>query len=94
MSQRSVEKLLGKILTDEDFRKAFFPVRAASFEAAAAHGLELTAVEQSALYGLRRRRFDFIAESLDPRISRSGLSSSDSGGGAAPAVVSRKWDFS
>lgn len=71
MSQRSVEKLLGKILTDEDFRRSFFPVRSASFEIAAAHGLELTAIERSALSSLRSRAFECLARSLDPRIARS-----------------------
>ena len=86
--------LLGKILTDEDFRRSFFPVRTASFEVAAALGLDLTAVEQSALRSLRRRRFDFIGESLDPRISRSGISSTDGGGGEASVTAGRKRDFS
>src|SRR6266498_3572693 len=71
MSQRNVEILLGKILTDEDFRRSFFPVQASSFEVAAAYGLELTPVERSALCSLRKRRFEFIAQSLDPRIARS-----------------------
>jgi len=75
MSQRNIEILLGKILTDEDFRRAFFPVRAWSFAVAAAHGLELTLVERHAVSTLRRRRFEFIAQSLDPRISRSASSS-------------------
>jgi hypothetical protein len=72
--------LLGKILTDEDFRRSFFPVQASSFEVAAACGLELTPVERSALCNLRRRRFDFIAQTLDTRISRSSHSSPDGAG--------------
>lgn len=75
MSQRSVEKLLGKILTDEDFRRSFFPVRSSSFEIAAAHGLELTPIERSALSCLRLRGFEVLARSLDPRIARSTGSS-------------------
>jgi hypothetical protein len=71
MSQRDVEKLLGKILTDDDFRQSFFPVGRHSFEFAASHGLELTAVERSALSSLKSRAFEFLARSLDPRISRS-----------------------
>ena len=71
MSQRDVEKLLGKILTDDEFRRSFFPVGRHSFEFAASHGLELTAVERSALSSLRSRPFEFLARSLDPRISRS-----------------------
>jgi len=71
MSQRDVEKLLGKILTDDDFRQSFFPVGRHSFEFAASHGLELTAVERSALSSLKSRAFECLARSLDPRISRS-----------------------
>ena len=74
MSQKCVELLLGRILTDEDFRREFFPVRDFSFAMAAAHGLELTAVERAALSSLKLRRFDFMAQSLDPRIARSGVS--------------------
>jgi hypothetical protein len=71
MSQRDVEKLLGKILTDDEFRQSFFPVGRHSFEFAASHGLELTPVERSALSSLRSRAFECLARSLDPRISRS-----------------------
>jgi hypothetical protein len=34
-------------------------------------------VEKSALATLRRRRFDLIAQTLDPRISRSSSSSEE-----------------
>jgi len=80
MSQRCVENLLGRILTDDEFRQSFFPIGPRSFELAAGCGLELTPVERSALSTLRRRRFDFIALSLDPRISRSGASAAESAG--------------
>jgi hypothetical protein len=75
MSQKSVELLLGRILTDEDFRRAFFPVGASSFELAASHGLELTAVERSAIATLNRCRFERLGRRLDPRIARSGAGS-------------------
>jgi hypothetical protein len=74
--------LLGKILTDENFRRRFFSSRtfadpAPNFDLAASKGLELTSVEKSALSNLRRRRFDLIAQTLDPRISRSSAPSSE-----------------
>ncbi|HEV8610768.1 MAG TPA: Os1348 family NHLP clan protein [Thermoanaerobaculia bacterium] len=74
MSQPSVEKLLGRILTDDDFRRSFFPVRAESFNLAAVHGFDLTSVERSALSSLRRRPFECAAADLDARISRSSAS--------------------
>ena len=86
--------LLGKILTDEDFRRSFFPVQPSSFEVAAAHGLELTPVERSALCNLRRRRFDFIAQSLDPRISRSRVSATETTDSEASEAESGNRGFS
>ena len=93
MSQRCVESLLGRILTDDEFRCSFFPIGPRSFEMAAAQGLELTPVERSALSTLKLRRFTFIAQTLDPRISRSRASARKSSEGASGAG-SLKGDFS
>ena len=93
MSQKCVELLLGRILTDEDFRRDFFPIRDFSFAMAVSHGLELTAVERSALSTLQGRRFDFIAQTLDPRIARSGVSIFQGDGCASPGKASEE-DFS
>jgi hypothetical protein len=84
MSQKCVELLLGRMLTDEDFRRDFFPVRDFSFAMAASHGLELTAVERSALSSLQPARFDFIAQTLDTRIARSGVAVFQGEGCAKP----------
>jgi len=70
MSQKNVEVLLGKILTDDGFRSSFLPVGPASFELAARFGLEFTAVERSALSTLQSESFEGLARALDPRISR------------------------
>ncbi len=86
--------LLGKILTDEDFRRAFFPVQPSSFEMAAAHGLELTPVERSALSNLKLRRFAFIAQTLDPRISRSRISGPKGTRRGDPGTGNGTWGFS
>ncbi len=94
MSQRCVEMLLGKILTDEDFRSAFFPVRPSSFAMAAARGLELTPVERSALSTLPLRRFAFIAQTLDPRIARSRVSRPNGPGRRSSGAGSGDWSFS
>lgn len=71
MSQKNVEILLGKMLTDDRFRNAFLPVGPSSFDLAARFGLEFTPVERSALATLRRRSFEFLAGALDPRLVRS-----------------------
>ena len=72
MSQKNVELLLGKILTDDRFREAFLPVRPESFEVAAGLGLEFTSVERSALSTLSRSTVEALARALDPRIQRLG----------------------
>lgn len=77
MSQRCVEILLGRLLTDDSFRQAFFPLSPKSFELAAEQGLELTHVERSALSAMRRRYFDCLARSLDRRILRSSASETE-----------------
>jgi len=74
MSQRNVEVLLGKILTDDRFRESFLPVGPGSFELASRFGLEFTTVERSALSTLRSRSFQWLARTLDPRISLSSAS--------------------
>ena len=71
MSQKCVEVLLGKILTDDRFRDSFLPVRPSSFEVASGLGLEFTAVERSALARLDRHALELLARDLDPRIQRS-----------------------
>jgi hypothetical protein len=86
--------LLGKILTDEDFRRSFFPIQPSSFEMAAAHGLELTPVERSALSNLKLRRFAFIAQTLDPRISRSRVSGSKGASRGDRGGERGSWGFS
>jgi hypothetical protein len=89
MSQRSVEKLLGRILTDDDFRRSFFPLGRASFELAAANGLDLTPIERSALCSLNLRRFEILAQTLDPRISRSPSPEDEVVGAVAEAGAGR-----
>ena len=79
MSQKAVETLLGRILTDEDFRKSFFPLAPASFELAAAQGFDLTAVERQALGTLEARHFEPLARDLDLRICRSYASEAAGG---------------
>ena len=71
MSQKNVEAVLGKILTDDRFRDGFLPVGPSSFELASRFGLEFSSVEQAALSTLRRRSFECLARELDARISRS-----------------------
>lgn len=67
MSQRSVERALGKLVTDERFRGAFFqdPVRAS-----AGAGLDLSVSEVEALRKISAHALADLCASLDDRICR------------------------
>jgi hypothetical protein len=67
MSQAAVERALGKLITDEDFRTRFFkdPVTA-SFSA----GLDLSRTELDALSRLPKKPLADFSAWLDDRISR------------------------
>ena len=67
MSQRDVERTLGRLLTDAGFRRDFFrnPARAC-----VEFGLQLAAHEVEALLRVPPRRLASLAEQLDDRICR------------------------
>jgi hypothetical protein len=73
MSQRNVELVIGKLATDEDFRRRFTANPEAAL-ALAAGGLELTPVERRALVDLEMDACERFAARLDPRIQKIGLS--------------------
>lgn len=70
VSQRSVERALGKMVTDPGFREAFFRDPAA---ASARVGLELTADELDALRGVPVRLLCSLARGIDDRICRLSI---------------------
>jgi hypothetical protein len=72
MSQRDVERTLGRLLTDASFRRDFFrnPARAC-LEA----GVQLAAHELDALLRVPPRRLVNLAGELDDRICRLELES-------------------
>ncbi len=67
MSQRAVERTLGKLVTDEGFREEFFrdPVSATVHA-----GLELTGEELDALSRIPRAALAALSARLDDRICR------------------------
>jgi len=70
VTQQAVERALGKLLTDENFRDRFFAnPGVASWEA----GLSLSPIELEALSGLSQKVLARFSEGLDKRISRASL---------------------
>jgi len=67
VSQQAVERTLGKLATDDEFRARFFSnPAAATWEA----GLPLSPIELEALSGLSRAAIARFSQSLDQRIRR------------------------
>lgn len=71
MSQRAVERTLGKLVTDEGFREEFFGDPAAAILRA---GLELTGGELDALSRIPRAALAALSARLDDRICRLHIS--------------------
>ena len=78
MSQRSVEQVIGKLATDEDYRQRFDKGRNAALAEAIANGLQLTPVEQRALLDLDVTACERFAGCLDPRIQKISLRRNES----------------
>jgi hypothetical protein len=70
VTQQAVERALGKLLTDENFRERFFEnPEGASWEA----GLALSPIELEALARVPRHALVSLHDDLDKRISRPCL---------------------
>jgi hypothetical protein len=78
MSQRSVEQVIGRLATDEDFRRRFEENREAVLQEMLASGLPITPVEQRALLDLNFTACRRFARCLDPRIQKVSLKRSHS----------------
>lgn len=68
MSQRVVESILGRLITDEEFREEFFR---SPTEACRMNDWGVTPAELSALIGLDPELLRGMAGSLDPKIVRA-----------------------
>jgi hypothetical protein len=74
MTQQAVERAIGKLVTDADFRERFYAnPEKATWEA----GLPLSGVELAALSALSRDAVVRFSEGLDVRICRVSLDAMD-----------------
>jgi putative modified peptide len=74
MSQRNVELVIGKLATDEDFRRRFAANPEAALAQAAGFGVELTEVERHALADLEMDACERFAARVDARLQKICLS--------------------
>lgn len=73
VAQRSIEILVGRLLTDETFRSAFLKNHATVLEAFSEAGHELTTLEIAALVATPKRLWNEFARQIDPRLQKANL---------------------
>jgi hypothetical protein len=71
--QRSIEIIIGRLVTDEHFRRSFLRDPQGTLAAAAEWGLALSPLEVRALLATERSLWDCIADQLDGRLQRVSL---------------------
>jgi len=77
MAQKNVQLVVGRILTDEEFRADFLTRPIATLASLRDRGFELTNIEVDALAGTDARLWVCGAEWIDPRIQRCRLNAGD-----------------
>jgi hypothetical protein len=70
---RSVEILIGKLVTDEDFRRSFRRDPGAAIARAGSWGLELTHAETIALINTDGSLWERVAREVDERLQKASL---------------------
>jgi hypothetical protein len=73
MSQRAIEVIVGRLVTDEAFRQAFARAPRRVLEALIAQGMSLTEVEMRALVGTPAALWSEVGEQIDPNLQKASL---------------------
>ena len=73
MGQRSIEILIGRLVTDEELRQRFVAEPRETVRLAQQSGLELTAAEVDALLASPVALWERLAAALDPRLQKASL---------------------
>ena len=73
MAQRSIEIVIGRLMTDEAFRMAFLRDRAETLQSFMESGHELTEFEIAALCRTRQDLWALVADQIDPRLQKASL---------------------
>ncbi len=73
MAQRSVELLIGRLVTDEGFRAMFVRNPAATLTQFVEWGYELTSLEIAALEATDFGLWTRTAQQVDPRLQKASL---------------------
>jgi len=77
MSQRTIERVIGRLLTDEEVRHKFTRSPRQTLAELGEQGWELSYLEVDALLTMDVRLWSDVAARIDPRIQRCSLKSHD-----------------
>ena len=70
MAQRTIEMIIGRLITDETFRDRFLAAPESSVRELAERGLELSRSEVAALLNTDPALWARTAEAVDPRLQK------------------------
>ena len=70
MSQRSVERVIGRLATDEEFRRRFTEDPVGVLRELLECGIDLTGLELRALASIDASLVERLADAIDPRIQK------------------------
>lgn len=73
MAQRNIEILIGRLITDEQFRGEFLNDPQTTLAALCDRGLELSRAEMAALINTDPTLWARTATSIDPRLQKASL---------------------
>jgi hypothetical protein len=73
MSQRTIEVIVGRLVTDEAFRQVFAREPRRVLEELIAQGLSLTEIEIRALVGTPGALWTYVGEQIDPSLQKASL---------------------
>ena len=73
MSQRTIEMLIGRLITDEQFRSEFLGDPEAVLLDLCDRGLQLSSIEIAALVNTDHALWARIADAIDPRLQKASL---------------------
>ena len=80
MSQRTIERVIGRLLTDEELRHEFIRSPRRTLGELNEQGWEMSRVEVDALLAMEIRLWPEVAARIDPRLQRCSLKIHDSEG--------------
>ena len=73
MGQRSIEILIGRLLTDEELRRRFVAEPQETIRLLQERGFELTAAEVEALLASPIELWELLSTAFDPRLQKASL---------------------